>query len=208
MKNSSIVIKFLIISSLIFFSNAANALESYIPGVHTTKEELFGDEIFMNTECFQLNLDKSLPSSYKQTLETPKQSLEYQKGGISLFSKSSKSLNDYMVEDYKSTTGATLNPGGRLSITGGMEVTYQNPDASINSKKLYLTPSLKLNKDISFTFANKFNQDSKIYENEVGLRYSPSMFKNSSFNITAGTVFDEEAIKSQKLKFSTDLFMF
>ena len=113
-----------------------------------------------------------------------------------------------MAEYYKSTTGATLNPEGRLSLTGGMEVKYQNPDASINSKKLYLTPSLKLNNDISFTFANKFNQDSKIYENEVGLQYSPHLFKNSTFNITAGTVFDEETIKSQNLKFSTDLFLF
>ncbi len=203
MKSSSIIIKFLIVSSLILLTKSVDALEEY-----TLKEELFGDEIFMDTECYKLNLDKKLPESYKQTLEIPKQTLEFQKGGISLFSKSSKDLNDFMVEDYKSITGATLNPGGRLSITGGMEVKYQNPDASINSKKLYLTPSLKLNDEISFTFANKFNQDSKIYENEVGLQYSPHLFKNSTFNITAGTVFDEETVKSQKLKFSTDLFMF
>ncbi len=113
-----------------------------------------------------------------------------------------------MVEDYKSTTGAVLNPEGRLSLSGGMEVKYQNPNASINSKKYYFTPSLRLNDDISLTFANKFNHDSKIYENEIGIQYSPKFFKTGKFGVTAGTVFDEDIIKSQNLKFSTDLFIF
>ena len=172
------------------------------------EEELFCDEIFIESESLKLNLDKSLPKTYKETYKTPETGLEFKKAGISLFSNSNKSLDDYMSEYYKSTTGATLNPGGRLSLTGGMEVKYQNPDASINSKKLYLTPQIRLGEEVFVTSANKFNQDSKIYENEFGLKYAPKFFKNSNFGITAGTVFDEEAIKSQNLKFSTDLFLF
>ncbi len=172
------------------------------------EEELFCDEIFIEDESLKLNIGKALPETYKKTYEAPKTKLEYKKGSVSIFSGSSKSLNDYMVEDYKATTGAVLNPEGRLSIAGGMEVVHQNPDASINSRKLYLTPSLKLGNDVSLTFANKFSQTSNTYENEVGLKYSPKVFKQGSFGITAGTVFDEESIKSQKLKFTTDLFLF
>lgn len=172
------------------------------------EEELFCDEIFIESESLKLNIDKSLPKTYKETYRAPETGLEYKKAGISVFSNSNKSLDDYMSEYYKSTTGATLNPGGRLSLTGGMEVKYQNPDASINSKKLYLTPQIRLGDEVFVTFANKFNQDSKIYENEFGLKYAPKFFKNSNFGITAGTVFDEETIKSQNLKFSTDLFLF
>ncbi len=172
------------------------------------EEELFGDEIFIEPEELKLNLDKTLPESYIQKTEKEPTGLEFHRAGISIFSNSSKSLNDYMVEDYKSTTGAVINPDGRFSISGGMEVKYQNPNASINSKKLYLTPCLRLGDDVFFTISNKFNQDSKIYENEFGLKYSPKFLQNSSFNVTAGAVFDEETIKSQKLEFSTDLFIF
>ncbi len=190
-----IVLILVLISSLIYPSFAY-------------EEELFGDEIFIEPEKMQLNLDKSLPSIYKQSFEKEKSGIEYRIGEVSFFSDSKKDLNDYMVEDYKSTTGAVLNPKGRLSLSGGMEVKYQNPDASINSKKYYLTPSLRLNNDVSLTFANKFNKDSRIYENEIGLQYSPKFFKTGKFGITAGTVFDEDIIKSQNLKFSTDLFIF
>lgn len=178
------------------------------PKVSAYEEELFGDEIFIESESLKLNLEKSLPKSYIETYRAPETGIEYKKAGISLFSNSDKSLDDYMAEYYKSTTGATLNPEGRLSLTGGMEVKYQNPDASINSKKLYLTPQIRLSDEVFVTFANKFNQDSKIYENEFGLKYQPKFFKGGNFGITAGTVFDEETIKSQNLKFSTDLFLF
>ena len=172
------------------------------------EEELFGDEIFIEPEKMQLNFDKSLPSIYKQTFEKEKTGLEYKAGGISFFSNSNKSLNDYMVEDYKTSTGATLNPSGRLSLTGGFSVKYQNPNASINSKNYYLTPSLRLNDDLYLTFTNKFNYDTRIYENEVGVQYSPKFFKAGNFGITAGTVFDDDIVKSQNLKFKTDLFLF
>ncbi len=191
-----------LISSLLF------SFGMLLPKAFAYEEELFCDEIFIESESLKLNLDKSLPKAYRETYKAPETGLEIKKAGISIFSNSAKDLDDYMTEYYQSKTGATLNPEGRLSLTGGMEVKYQNPDASINSKKLYLTPSLKLTDEISFTFANKFNQDSKIYENEFGLKYTPRLFKNSNFGITAGTVFDDEAIKSQNLKFSTDLFLF
>ena len=190
-----------LIISILFSVNCAFA---YVED----EEELFCDEIFIEDDSLKLNLGKALPETYKKSFEAPKTKLEYKKGSISIFSGSAKSLNDYMVEDYKSTTGAVLNPEGRLSIAGGMEVTYQNPDASINSRKLYITPNLKLGDGISLTFANKFSQTSNTYEHEVGLKYSPKIFKQSSFGVTAGAVFDEESMKSQKLKFTTDLFLF
>jgi len=189
------IVMLILISSLIYPSFAY-------------EEELFGDEIFIEPEKMQLNLDKSIPSIYKKSFEKEKSGIEYQKGYISLFSGSSKSLNDYMVEDYKSTTGATLNPNGRLSLSGGMEVKYQNPNASINSRKYYLTPQFRLNDGLSLTFANSFKHDSKVHEHEVGIKYTPSFFKAGSFGITTGTVFDEDIVKSQNLKFQTDLFLF
>lgn len=193
---------FLFISSLIFFGVMLS------PTAFAYEEELFCDEIFIESESLKLNLDKTLPKAYKETYKAPETGLEFKKAGISVFSNSNKDLDDYMSEYYKSTTGATLNPEGRLSLTGGMEVKYQNPDASINSKKLYLTPQIRLGDEVFVTFANKFNQDSKIYENEFGLKYRPKFFKSGNFGITAGTVFDEETIKSQNLKFSTDLYLF
>lgn len=193
---------FLFISSLLFFGVMLS------PTAFAYEEELFCDEIFIESESLKLNLDKTLPKAYKETYKAPETGLEFKKAGISVFSSSNKDLDDYMSEYYKSTTGATLNPEGRLSLTGGMEVKYQNPDASINSKKLYLTPQIRLGDEVFVTFANKFNQDSKIYENEFGLKYRPKFFKSGNFGITAGTVFDEETIKSQNLKFSTDLFLF
>ncbi len=193
---------FLFISSLIFFGAMLS------PTAFAYEEELFCDEIFIESESLKLNLDKTLPKAYKETYKAPETGLEFKKAGISVFSNSNKDLDDYMSEYYKATTGATLNPEGRLSLTGGMEVKYQNPDASINSKKLYLTPQIRLGDEVFVTFANKFNQDSKIYENEFGLKYRPKFFKSGNFGITAGTVFDEETIKSQNLKFSTDLFLF
>lgn len=183
-------------------------ISSLISPSFAYEEELFGDEIFIEPEKMQLNLDKNLPSIYRQTFEKEKNGIEYKKGGVSLFSNSGADLDDYMTQYYKSTTGAVLNPEGRLSVAGGMEIKYQNPNASINSKKYYLTPSLRLSDEVSLTFANKFKHNSNIYENEVGLQYSPKFFKTGKFGISAGTVFDEDIIKSQNLKFSTDLFIF
>lgn len=181
------------------------------PCAFSYEEELFCDEIFLEAETLKLNLDKSLPKSYKKSLEKEEAGLSLNLKGINLFSNSKTELNDYMVNDYKTNTGATLNPNGRLSLTSGMEVKYQNPDASINSKKFYITPNLKLNDEIFLTFANKFNHDSKIYENEVGIQYSPKFVKkyiDGAFGVSAGTVYDEEEIRSQKLKFTTDFYLF
>lgn len=181
------------------------------PCAFSYEEELFCDEIFLEGESLKLNLEKSLPKTYKESLQKEESGLSLDFGALNIFTNSKTELNDYMVNDYKTTTGATLNPNGRLSLTGGMEVKYQNPDASINSKKFYVTPNLRLTENVSLTFANKFNHDSKVYENEVGLQYSPKFLKNyaeGAFGVSAGTVFDEEEIKSQKLKFTTDFYLF
>jgi len=192
-----LILTLVLISSLIFSS-----------AVFAYEEELFCDEIFIEPESLKLNTSKSLPGTFRQTLEAPNSKLELKRGAVSLFADSKKELNDYMTEDYKSNTGVTLNPGGRLSLTGGVEITHQNPDASINSKNMYLTPNFRLSDDISLTFSNKFDNDSRIYKNELGIQFTPKAFSSGSFGITAGTVFDEKDVKSQSLKFSTDLFLF
>lgn len=192
----------LFISSLLFFDTML------LPIASAHEEEVIGDEIFIESENLKLNLDKTVPKSYAETYKTPETGFEFKKADISIFSNSNKGLDSYMSEYYKTTTGAALNPKGRLSLIGGVEVKYQNPDASINSKKLYLIPQIRLKEEIFVIFTNKFNQDSGIYENEFGLKYQPKLFKGSNFGITVGTVFDEETIKSQNLKFSTDLFLF
>lgn len=171
-------------------------------------EELFGDEIFIEPEVLKLNIEKTVPESYRETNKTEKAGVEINLGGVSLFSNSKTELNDYMTTDYKSTMGAVLNPKGRLSVASGMEIKHQNPNASINSKKLYVSSDLRLSDDISLSFANKFNREAKTYENEFGIKYRPKFFKDGNFGITTGAVFDEEAIKSQNIKFSTDLFLF
>lgn len=173
------------------------------------EENLYGDEIFLEETPLRFDFNSKKPlKSFRQSLEEEPSGLEFQKGGVVFFSNSRKELNEYMTNDFKSQTGATLNPNGRLSLTGGLEVKNSNPNASINSKKMYLTPSFRLKDNVSFTFANKYNNETKIYENELGLKYSPKFFKNTKFGISTGGKFDEENLKSKNLKFSTDLFIF
>ena len=103
-----------LISSLLF------SFGMLLPKAFAYEEELFCDEIFIESESLKLNLDKSLPKAYRETYKAPETGLEIKKAGISIFSNSAKDLDDYMTEYYQSKTGATLNPEGRLSLTGVM----------------------------------------------------------------------------------------
>lgn len=135
----------------------------------------------------------------------------YKTERLTLFSDGKKELSDYMTDNFKSTMNMSYKINEDLTLRAGHEVWYVNPNASIGAKKFYFNPRINLAKNCYLDYVSKFNQTSKNFEHEVGFNYKPGLFKDAaSFGLKASATIDSDTneLKSKKLKFSTDFYLF
>ena len=119
-------------------------------------------------------------------------------GKFTVYSESTKENRDQcMKTDLKSTVNASYKVNKNVDLRAGQEVWYVNP-------RLNVTDNMYLD------YTGKYNESNKNLEQEVGVNVKPKVFKdNASFGVKAGTTINEEGeTQSQKLKFTTDFYLF
>lgn len=176
------------------------------------KEKIDHDVIRLTDEPIKLNIEKtSIFAPYKESYKEENAKTElFKTEKFKLYSEGTKELSDYMTNNLKTTVNATYAFNDVFSVKTGHETWYVNPDASLGSKKFYFNPRLNLNEKVYLDYISKFNQTNKNIEQEVGVNYKPSLFKdNASFGVKATTVFNSDnEVQSRRLKFSTDFYLF
>lgn len=176
------------------------------------EDEYAEDEILLETDfnpTYRVNQIKKV-STYSKTLEMPQ--AEDVKIGNSKFSLTSKS-NEYndsntLNKNLRQELGATVR-GKYLSLTGGLETTYDTTNITSASRGAFITPSIKLGERASISFKNKISgQKLNKYEPMVGIDYKPKYIKNSSIWMGAGATILDNNMQSQSLNLKTNFYVF
>lgn len=192
-------------------SNTEIREEKFTPKLKE-KVDITSDVIELERQPVKLNIGKTeFLDSYKEVFKEQTGRNELLKtGNLTLFSDTTEELSNYMTINYKSSMNMKLHLNKNMALQAGQEIWYVNPDASLGSKKFYVNPSLKLGGGVSLNYTGRYNQTSKNIEQEVGLNYSPKLFKdNAKFGVSASTIInDNNEVQSKKIKFSTDLYIF
>ncbi len=176
------------------------------------KNENCDDEILLQTDfnpTYRVNQIKKV-STYQKTLEMPK--TEDMVLGNDKFGISSKSTqyndSNTLNKNLRQELGATVR-GKYLSLTGGVETTYDTTNINSASRGAFITPSLKLGDRASISFKNKISgQKLNKYEPMIGIDYTPKYIKNSSIWMGAGATILDNNMQSQSLNLRTNFYVF
>ena len=176
------------------------------------KNENCDDEILLQTDfnpTYRVNQIKKV-STYQKTLEMPQ--AEDMVLGNDKFGISSKSTqyndSNTLNKNLRQELGATVR-GKYLSLTGGVETTYDTTNINSASRGAFITPSLKLGDRASISFKNKISgQKLNKYEPMIGIDYTPKYIKNSSIWMGAGATILDNNMQSQSLNLRTNFYVF
>lgn len=128
-------------------------------------------------------------------------------GDFSLQSTSRKTKNDYLKDTLNQRTEAKYSKK-HFEVSTGYETKYENPDASMSTKNIFLAPKIKLTDEVSVIFNNKVDSTGTKFEQEVGLNFKPKFLPHSIFGVSGGTTIrNDSGEKTQKMKFNTDLLL-
>lgn len=128
-------------------------------------------------------------------------------GDFSLQTTSRKTKNDYLKDTLNQRTEAKYSKK-HFEVSTGYETKYENPDASLSTKNVFLAPKIKLNDEVSVIFNNKVDSTGTKFEQEVGLNFKPKFLPHSIFGVSGGTTIrNDSGQKTQKMKFNTDLLL-
>lgn len=176
------------------------------------KEENCDDEILLQTDfnpTYRVNQIKKV-STYQKTLDVPQ--AEDMVLGNDKFGISSKSTqyndSNTLNKNLRQELGATVR-GKYLSLTGGLETTYDTTNISSASRGAFITPSIKLGERAQISFKNKISgQKLNKYEPMIGIDYTPKYIKNSSIWMGAGATILDNNMQSQSLNLKTNFYVF
>lgn len=176
------------------------------------KEENCDDEILLQTDfnpTYRVNQIKKV-STYQKTLDVPQ--AEDMVLGNDRFGVTSKSTQyndtDTLNKKLRQEVGATVR-GKYLSLTGGLETTYDTTNISAASRGAFITPSIKLGERAQISFKNKISgQKLNKYEPMIGIDYTPKYIKNSSIWMGAGATILDNNVQSQSLNLKTNFYVF
>ncbi len=161
-------------------------------------------------EPFKLHIRNTYsPSKYSETFKKEDTKTIIPIGDkFSFIQNMSTSKNKYSSTDYKILAGAELEPLKFLKFGGGLETNYRGLDQNPASRKIYLTPELKITNKIKLAFPNKYNIHSGSTDHDIGLNISPFKSKFMDFGVYAGLTRTKEGKTSESVNFSTNFYLF
>jgi len=131
----------------------------------------------------------------------------FQEGDFSIKSSSEKTNDKYLLEGIEQKTGLNLNKKYFELETGFYNV-HTRADINHSTKEVYLAPKLKYKDKVSLEATSYMDSKGDYFRQEVGLKYMPKFLKSGSVGITGGSKFTKDMIRSDRVKFTTDFFLF
>ena len=158
-------------------------------------------------EPFKLRIESKEIGSYSEAFKK-----EDSKTIIPITSKFSltqdtlKFKNKYNSNDYRILAGGEYQFNKHFNVASGLETNYRSLDQTPISKKIYITPTLKLSNKFSISFYNKMDTQTKSSDHDVSLNFSP--FKSNKFDlkIYAGLTRAQSGTTSESVSFYTNFY--
>jgi len=161
-------------------------------------------------EPFKLKIEEnSTIANYKETFEKPITKIIIPTSEKLNFTYDTKTyINKNYTDGRRISSGFEYIPFKHLSLASGIETNYRDVDHNPLSRKLYFTPSVKLNEHITISFLNKVNVQTNESDHDIGLYVSP--FKNQAldFKIFTGMSKGSSGVNSQSASFYTNFYFF
>jgi len=170
----------------------------------------FSDELSENFEPFKLRIEEqSEIEAYSETfkkLETKIFIPTSDKFGFTY--NTTQYLNKNYTDGRRITSGVEYKPLKNLTFATGIETNYRDVDHNPLSRKIYFTPSIKLNDYLTLSFLNKYNFNSYSSDHDLGLYVAPFKSKAIDFKVFAGMTNEHSGKQSQSASFYTNFYFF
>ena len=168
------------------------------------------DEVALDksdTEPFKLRIENNGINAYKESIkqEDTKTTIQIN-NKFSIIHDTYKFKNKYNSNDFRLKTGAEYNLSKNIILSSGLETNYRGQNQVPISKKLYFSPTLKLNEKFSVSFINKYDTTSNSTDCDMSFNISPFKSKVTDFNVYAGYTKESNGSSSESILFTTNFY--
>lgn len=170
----------------------------------------FDDEIVDNFEPFKLRIEeKTSVDSYAETFKKPETKIVIPTSDKFSFTyNTSQYINKNYTDGRRITSGVEYTPLKNLNFATGIETNYRDVDQNPLSRKIYFTPSYKINDYLTISFLNKYNCNDYSSDHDIGLYIAPFKTKAVDFKVFAGLTNENSGAQSQSASFYTNFYFF
>lgn len=161
-------------------------------------------------EPFKLRIEEhSTIEKYKETFEKPTTKIVIPTSDKFSFTYNTvQYINKNYSDGRRIASGFEYTPFKHLSLASGIETNYRDIDQNPLSRKVYFTPSFKINEYLTISFLNKINVQTNDSDHDIGLYISPFKTKAIDFKMFTGITKQSSGTNSQSASFYTNFYFF
>ena len=170
----------------------------------------FNDEIIEEFKPFQLRIEESSEIEvYGETFKKPETKIIIPTSDKFAFTyNTTQYVNKNYTDGRKIISGVEFTPFANLNFSTGVETNYRDVDHNPLSRKIYFSPSLKINDYLTVSFLNKYNFNNSSSDHDIGLYFSPFKTKPIDFKVFTGITNERSGVQSQSASFYTNFYFF
>lgn len=160
-------------------------------------------------EPFKLRIEELNISKYGETFKKPETKIVIPTSDkFSFIYNTSQYINKNYTDGRRITSGIEFEPIKKLNFATGIETNYRDVDQNPLSRKIYFTPSIKINEYLTISFLNKINMQTHSSDHDLGLYLTPFKTKAIDFKIFTGFTNESSGANSQSASFYTNFYFF
>lgn len=170
----------------------------------------FEEEISENFVPFKLRIEEnSKIEKYAETFVKPETKIIIPTSDKFSFTYSATQyINKNYTDGRRMASGIEFTPFKKLNFATGIETNYRDVDQNPLSRKLYFTPTLKINDYLTLSFLNKVNVLTHSSDHDLGLYVAPFKNKAVDFKVFTGITKETSGAQSQSASFYTNFYFF
>lgn len=170
----------------------------------------FNNEIEEEFIPFKLKIEQnSTVEKYSETFKKPETKIIIPTSDSFSFTyNTTQYINKNYTDGRRITSGVEYTPFKNLSFATGLETNYRDVDHNPLSRKIYFTPTFKINDYLSISFLNKYNFNNYSSDHDVGLYIAPFKTKAIDFKIFTGITNEHSGAQSQSASFYTNFYFY
>ena len=170
----------------------------------------FDEEISSDFQPFKLRIEEnSKVGVYAEQFVKPETKIYIPTGDKFGFTYSATQyINKNYTDGRRMTSGVQYTPFEKLSFATGIETNYRDVDHNPLSRKVYFTPTIKINDFLAISFLNKINVLTHTSDHDLGFYVSPFKNKALDFKVFTGITNERNGTYSQSASFYTNFYFF
>ena len=170
----------------------------------------FDEIIESDITPFKLRIEENNPiEKYSETFKKPETKIIIPTSEKFSFTyNATQYVNKNYTDGRRMASGIEYSPFKKINFATGVETNYRDVDQNPLSRKLYFTPSLKINDYLTVSFLNKVNVLTHTSDHDIGLYLAPFKTKAVDFKMFTGITKESSGRQSQSASFYTNFYFF